>query len=245
MYNSQGLHPFERIEPGETSYGFRWGPTDDPKEMEKRWHWDGIIPIFWDMMDKFIISRKGVGKQYFEILAWYFMDEIYEMNIQINDVFFETANDDAGWIRSSKIEHDLFDKNKIPHRTTLFRILADMVDADILQKRNIVEKTARSTKEKQKLSVYYRLLLHEPMSAHLQVMTHEELLRNALLYYKGFEKYGELYLAAKEMLKSEGLKDDEVDSFLKDYLLPWKEYDGEDLYRTNLRITLEKLLESV
>lgn len=242
MYNSHDLHPFERIEPGESSYGLRWGPTKDHEELDKRWHWDATIPIFWEMTDRFIRSRKGHGKEYFEILAWYFMDEMYEMNIRWEDAFFETAREDTGWIRSSKLEHDLH--GEIPHRTTLFRLLADMVDAEILQKKVVVEKKSRSSNKKQKPNVYYRLLLHEPDVSHFHVMTHEELLPIAIKYYKGFKKYGELYLGAKEFLKSEGLDEEDPEEFLLDCLADWKQ-DGEDLYRINLNIDLENLLESI
>jgi len=243
VYNSHDLHPFERIEPGESSYGFCWGPTDDLNEAEKRWHWDYVVFAFMELADQFIRSRKGSGKEYFEILAWYFMDEMYEMNIRPDDAFFETARDDTGWIRSSKIEHDLL--REIPHRTTLFRLLADMVDADILQKKVVVEKTSKSTDKKQKPSVYYRLLLHEPDEAHLQVMTYKELISAAKMYYKGFKKYGELYLGAKEYLKSDGFDEKDIDEILLDQLSWWKKYDGKDLYRTNLRITLGGLLGSI
>jgi len=242
VYNSHDLHPFERIEPGESSYGFSWGPTDDPKEANKRYHWDYVVYPFMEMVDQFIRSRKGHGKEYFEIIAWYFMDEMYEMNIKPDDAFFETARDDTGWIRSSKIEHDLL--GDIPHRTTLFRVLADMVDADILQKKIVVEKTSRSTDKKQKPSVYYRLLLHDPDEAHFQVMTREELLSAAKINYKGFKKYGELYLGAREYLKIDGFEDDEIDKILLECLDYLKE-DGEDLYRVNLNVDLDGLLGSI
>ena len=221
------------------SYGLNWGPTDDPKELEKRWHWDHVIFVYYEMVDQFNRSRKGSGKEYFTILADYFIDEMYEMDIQTKDLFFETAVEDTGWIRSSKIEHDLL--GEIPHRTTLFRLLADMVDAEILQKKIVVEKTSRSSGKKQKPSVYYRLLLHEPFVAHLQVMTHEELLPVAIQYYKGFRKYGELYLGAREYLKSKGFEDGNIDDFLLKCLAALREED-KDLYRINLSIDLEKLL---
>lgn len=242
MYNSVGLHPFERIEPGESSYGFVWGPTDDPNEINKRWRWDHIIYPFSDMTEKFTQSRKGRGKEYFGIITWYFMDEMYEMNIEIDDAYWESARDDKGWIKSSKIEHDLM--GAIPHRTTLFRLLADMVKAEILQKKVVVEKTSRSSDKKQKPSVYYRLLLHEPWISHLHVMTHDELLRAAIKYYKGFNKYGELYLGAREYLKLDGFHKDDIDDILMESLEYLKE-DGEDCYRANIAEDLERLLQSV
>jgi hypothetical protein len=242
MHNRDPSRDIGHDDSEEVSYGLSWGPTDDPKEMEKRWHWDSVIPLFYEMVDQFIRSRKGRGKEYFEILAHYFIDEMYEMNIRIDDVCFETASEDAGWIRSSKIEHDLL--GEIPHRTTLFRLLADMVDAEILQKKIVVEKLSRSSDKKQKPSVYYRLLLHESFVSHLHVMTHAELLPVAIKYYKGFKKYGELYLGAKEWAIAEGIAEEDIDVYLREWLLPWKE-DGDDLYRINLNIDLDALLKSV
>lgn|GEM_PF-2247876 len=244
MDNLHNPDYFERINRAKSSYGLRWGTgTVDDQEAHKRWRWDGIIPLFIETVDRFSRSRKGPGKEYFEILAWYFMDEMYEMNLDMDDVCFETAKEDTGWIRSSKIEHDLI--RVIPHRTTIFRLLVDMVDADILQKRVVVEKSSRSANNKQKPSVYYRLLVHEPEVTHLQVMTHEELLQTAIVYYKGFKKYGELYLGAREYLKHNGFDEKNIDDFLLDCLTPWKKYDGEDQYRTDLNITLEGLLGSI
>ena len=242
MDNSYSIpHPFERIDPGEPSWGFHWGPTDNPKECNKRYHWDHLIPSFEIMMGQFIRSRKGKGKEYFEILAWYFMDEMYDMDMRPRDAVWMTARKNRGWIRSSKIEDDL--SEVIPHRTSLFRLLADMVDAKILQKKEVIEKKMRSSTTKKKPSVYYRMLLHDPLEAHLQVMTHEELLPVAITYHRGFKKYGELYLGAREYLKLDGYEDDEIDKVLLNCLLSWKKYDGADLYRTNLSITLDGLLE--
>jgi hypothetical protein len=235
-------HPFERIDPGEQSWGFHWGPTNDLKEADKRYHWDHLIPSFEIMMGQFIRSRKGKGKEYFEILAWYFMDEMYDMNMKPSDAVWETARKNRGWIRSSKIEHDL--SEAIPHRTSLFRLLADMVDAEILQKKLIIEKKLRSSAKKKKASVYYRMLLHDPFTAHLQVMTHEELLPTAIAYYEGFKKYGELYLGARRYLKLDGFEDTEIDEILLGCLDYRKEYEGEELYRINLNLDLDRLLES-
>jgi hypothetical protein len=244
VHNSLNLNPFEGIGRGKPSHGFRWEPTDDPNELEKRKKWDRVITSFRFMVNKFIKSRKGVGKKNFEAIAWYFMDHMYEMNISTDDAYFETAKYDIGWIRSSKIERDL--RADIPNRTTFFRLLADMVDAEILQKLDIVEKNSRSSAKKTKASVYYRLLLHEPEVAHLQVMTYEELLPAAIAYYKGFRKYGELYLGAREYLKSEGHNDDgdDIDYFLLNNSPWWREYDEWDQYRIDLNIKLEGLLRT-
>lgn len=241
MDNSYSIpHPFERIEPGEPSWGFHWGPTDDPKEANKRHDWDILIPELEIMMGQFIQSRKGKGKKYFEILTWYFMDEMYEMDMMPDDAFWGTARKNRGWIRSSKIEHDL--SELIPHRTSLFRMLADMVDAQILQKKVVVEKKLRSSATKKKPSVFYRMLLHDPFETHLQVMSHEELLPLAIRYYKAFKKYGELYLGAREYLKTDGFEEEEIDKALLSCLNPRKKYEGKELYRINLNLDLGTLL---
>ena len=227
LYNTEG-------------YGLNWGPTDDPNEVKRRWQWDSAISCFMDMGEKFSRSRKGKGKEYFDTLAWYFMNEMYEMNLQIGDLFLGTAADDTGWIRSSKIEHDL--AKDIPHRTSLYRLLADMVEAEMLQKKVEIEKGPRSASSKKKGNVYYRMLLHEPTEAHFQLMTRDELLQETVKWYRAFKKYGELYLGAREGLKSTGIKDENIDDYLLEFFAPQREED-KGLYQINLNMALEWLAD--
>jgi len=180
--------------------------------------WDYVLDGVTDTIDKFNRTRKGRGKDHATAIMEYFVNEWREMDIKPLDVYWITAQEEKGWIRSSQIEADLLGE-EIPysHRTTLFRLLDDLVKAEILQKKSVIEKTRRSSDKKQKTSVYYRMLVHEPNENHFQVMTREELLHSAIEYSKGYIKLRKLYMGAKEYLKSDGIEEKEIDKMLLEF----------------------------
>jgi len=198
--------------------------------------WDYLLEEGERVFESFIKTRKGHGKEYVSAIGFYFIDQMVDIE-KFEDIFFETANDDVGWIRSSQIERDLIKQIPSLPRTTLYRLLNEMVEFEILQKRELVEKYERTSKAKQKKNTYYRLLLHEPIVVHFQLMERDELIKTAMYFRNGFLKFGELFLGAKEFFKYYGI--DDVEQFLQSCLIPWKEYDGEELYRTNMFLSLE------
>jgi len=234
LHDRKGSENTKPDEFNEKNYGLRWAPTDDPIELNKRLGWELFIRDYMDRIDRFNRSKKKHGKEHLKILAKYFVRKTYEMNIDTLDLHFESANEETGWIRSSIIEKDLV-KN-ISNRNTIFRLLADMVDSEFLQKRNVVVKSVRSSNMKKKPNVYYRLLIHEPLVSQLQIKTREELLTEAIKYYKAFRKYGELYLGAKEWLMMEGFAEKDVDPYLRDGLRSWKEYEGGNDFPIEMQI---------
>ena len=223
--------------------------TKDPIEREKRKNWMLVDSFMDDVVANYIRSRKGHGKEYFTNLVFYFVQEMYEMNLDPYDIIYGTVNKELGWIRSNKIEHDAIKDKKnihgfIPHRTTLFRLLNDMVESKILQKKVIVEGYQRSSSNKQKANVYYRLLPPPVYEEHLQILSYEDLLPKAIRYYKAFKKYGELYLGARELLKfKDGIDDENIDQLFIDALLPWKENDED--YEDSLNLELYRLSGSI
>jgi hypothetical protein len=197
--------------------------------------WDYLLCEGARIFESFIKTRKGQGKEYVSAIGFYFIDKMVDIE-NFDDIFFETASDDVGWIRSSQIERDLIKQIPTMPRTTLYRLLNEMVEFEILQKKSLVENYKRTSNAKQKKNTYYRLLLHDPFVAHFQMMDRDELIKTAIYFRSGFLKFGELYLGAKEFFRYYGI--DDIDNFLRSCLIPWKEYDGE-LYRANMFTSLE------
>ena len=212
---------------------------------------DDILRESHGVFAGFIKSRKGPGKEYAVSIERLLLGKLAESK-KYEDCFFRTASDDVGWLRSSEIEHAL--KKQIPHKTTLFRLLGDMVIAELVQQLNIYKPSSNSRGKSKKSNVYYRFLLHEPAVTHFQIMDREELLKSSILYYKAFRKYGELFLAAVEVFKSEGIVGpgrgiDETVLFLNNIIADRKKLEMEQsddtngsLFRLNLTRGLEQLI---
>ena len=212
---------------------------------------DDILRESHGVFAGFIKSRKGPGKEYAVSIERLLLGKFAETK-KYKDCFFKTASVEVGWLRSSEIEHALI--GQIPHKTTLFRLLGDMVTAELIQQRTTHKPSPIPCGKSQKDHVYYRFLLHEPEVIHFQIMDQEELLKSSILYYQAFKKYGELFLATVEVFKSEGIVGpdegiEETELFLKNIIADRKKLEmkySEDtngsLFRLNLTRRLEKLI---
>ena len=171
-----------------------------------------------DAFLRFCVNKTKRGTEFANIIIEYLFD--LHNRIFINDTFVDTLPEEKicmeeGWTRSCQIEKALFHSGKIPHRTTLFRLLNELTDYGILQKSEVIEQSSRSHSKKQKKSVYYRLVI-DPYQL-ITSKSREDLIEGFGCLFEAYIEANKQLLIAFDLLTEFGIKnpDKEVITILE------------------------------